>query len=179
MLQFIFRDRDSFDVIIGGEIYNNKLIENLYRLDVSESFFLPTGLNKDDFFLKTNDINFMYPQMDKFSREWNEDCIYNIIRWYFSQIQQIRLKRAGDKDCSAHISGMYNFRKTAELLRDLPLDFFWKLCEELGTSYNSFVMEMFMLYFIRMRKWLDTLITRLNYENPWKYSIIDINLQEE
>lgn len=74
---------------------------------------------------------------------------------------------------------MYTFRKTAERLRDLPVDFFWTLCEELGTSYNSFVMEMFMLYFIRMRKWLDTLITRLNDDDPWKYSIIDINLQEE
>lgn len=179
MLQYIFRDRDSFDVIIGGEIYNNRVIENLYRLDVSESFFLPTGLDKNNFFLKTNDINFIYPQMDKFSREWNEDCIYNITRWYFSQMQQICHKRLGDKECNAHISGMYTFRKTAEKLRNLPVDFFWKLCEELGTSYNSFVMEMFMLYFIRMRKWLDTLIARLNDEDPWKYSIIDINLQEE
>ena len=173
MLQFILRDRDSFDVMIGGEIYyNNRIIENLYRLDVSESFFLPTGLNKEDFFLKTNDINFIYPQMDKFTREWNEDCICNITRWYFSQIQQVRHMRACDKDCSNYIMGMYDFRRTAELLRDLPLDFFWNLCKELEVSYNSYVIEMFMLYFMRMKQWLKVLTERLNDEDPWDYSVV-------
>ena len=77
-----------------------------------------------------------------------------------------------DKNCSAYISGMYDFRKTAELLRDLPLDFFWNLCKELEVSYNSYVTEMFMLYFMRMKQWLRVLTERLDDEDPWDYSIV-------
>ena len=167
MLQYIFRDRDSFDIMIGKSV--RRAYPEVYRLDVSESFWLPTGLDKDDFYLRMNTIKYLHSEMTKATNEWNESCINNIMRYYWNQIEQVKIEKEAGKGLHythSHGYGVYYYRTEVNMLEKLSIDFFWNLCNDLGEVYNYYIQEMFMLYFLRLNRWLPTLYRRFEEGDP-------------